>query len=231
MIKKLNKYKYLMFDADDTLLDFKMAEKEALKRVLKNNNLPYDDKTVALYSAINDKCWKMYERGEIKRDDIFPLRFGEFLNILKSDKKAEEINYEYFSELRKCYFLMNGAKELLDYCKNKYELFIITNGVARTQYERLKGSKIFDLFKGVFISEELGAQKPSTMFFEKALKAMGNPNKNECLILGDSLSGDILGGKNIGIDTCFVNLRNIKNETDITPNYEIHSLLELKEML
>lgn len=231
MIKKLNKYKYLMFDADDTLLDFKMAEKEALKRVLKNNNLPYDDKTVALYSAINDKCWKMYERGEIKRDDIFPLRFGEFLNILKSDKKAEGINYEYFSELRKCYFLMPGAKELLDYCKNKYELFIITNGVARTQYERLKGSKIFDLFKGVFISEELGAQKPSTMFFEKALKAMGNPNKNECLILGDSLSGDILGGKNIGIDTCFVNLRNIKNETGITPNYEIHSLLELKEML
>lgn len=233
MIKKgiLTKYKYLMFDADDTLLDFKAAEKVALKTVLKNNNLPHDDNTVKVYSEINDKAWKRYEKGEILRDEIFPIRFSEFLNYLNSSYDPMEINQQYFTELRKGFILMPHAKELLDYCKDKYELYIITNGVAKTQYMRLRGSGIYDYFKGVFISEELGYQKPSVEYFEKALKGMGNPKKEDCLILGDSLSGDIKGGKNIGIDTCFVNLRNQQNSTDIIPNYEIHSLLELKNML
>lgn len=228
---KQKKYKYLMFDADDTLLDFKMAEHAALKTVLKDNGLPEDDGTVELYSTINLKYWKMYERGEIERDDIFPLRFTEFLKSIGSPLPPMEINEQYFRQLRLGYYLLPGAKEMLDYAAGYYKLYIITNGVAVTQRSRLRGSGIDRYFSDIFISEELGCQKPSVRFFEKALKGMGNPKKSDCLIIGDSLTGDIQGGKNIGIDTCHVNVRGAVNNTGIKPDYEITALPQLLDII
>lgn len=233
MINKgvLKKYKYLLFDADDTLLDFKAAEETALKNVLKNNGLPNDDETVETYSKINLKYWKAFEKGEIERDQIFPLRFGEFLGVMGSDLDPMEVNSQYFEALRQVHTMLPDADELVDYLVGKYKLYIITNGVAKTQHLRLKESGLKDKFDGVFISEELECQKPSIEYFTKVLNAIGNPDKKECLVLGDSISGDILGGKNIGIDTVWVNVRDLKNYTDIKPDYTVTSLKELKEML
>ena len=233
MINKgvLTKYKYLLFDADDTLLDFKAAEEVALKTVLKNNGLPHDDQTVKTYSVINLKYWKAFEKGEIERDQIFPLRFGEFLGVLGSDKDPMEINSQYFEALRQVHIMLPDADELVDYLVGKYKLYIITNGVAKTQHLRLKESGLQDKFDGIFISEELECQKPSLEYFNKVLAAIGNPRKEECLVLGDSISSDILGGKNIGVDTVWVNVRDLKNYTDITPDYVVTNLKDLKEML
>lgn len=227
----LQKYKYLLFDADDTLLDFKAAEDTALKTVLKNNGLPHDDETVKTYSVINQKYWKAFEKGEIERDEIFPKRFGEFLGVLGSDLEPMAINAQYFEALRQVHTMLPDANELIDYIVGKYKLYIVTNGVAKTQHLRLKQSGIWDRFDGVFISEELECQKPSVEYFTKVLKAIGNPPKSECLVLGDSISSDILGGKNIGIDTVWVNVRNLKNYTDITPDYTVTNLKDLKKML
>ena len=227
----LQKYKYLLFDADDTLLDFKAAEDTALKTVLKNNNLPYDDETVKTYSKINQKYWKAFEKGEIERDEIFPLRFGEFLGVLGSNLEPMAINAQYFEALRQVHTMLPDADELIDYIVGKYKLYIVTNGVAKTQHLRLKQSGIWDKFDGVFISEELECQKPSVEYFTKVLEAIGNPPKSECLVLGDSISSDILGGKNIGIDTVWVNVRDLKNFTDITPDYTVTNLKDLKKML
>ncbi len=233
MIEKglLKKYKYLLFDADDTLLDFKAAEDTALKTVLKNNGLPHDDETVKTYSKINQKYWKAFEKGEIERDQIFPLRFGEFLDTLNSDLEPMVINAQYFEALRQVHTMLPDAGELIDYLVGKYKLYIITNGVAKTQHLRLKQSGIWDKFDGVFISEELECQKPSVEYFTKVLEAIGNPKKEECLVLGDSISSDILGGKNIGIDTLWVNVRDLKNYTDINPDYTVTNLKDLKKML
>lgn len=232
MINKgvLQKYKYLLFDADDTLLDFKAAEDTALKTVLKNNGLPHDDQTVKTYSKINQKYWKAFEKGEIERDDIFPLRFGEFLGVLGSNLEPMEVNAQYFEALRQVHTMLPGANELIDKLLGKYKLYIVTNGVAKTQHLRLKNSGIWDKFDGVFISEELECQKPSVEYFTKVLNAIGNPKKEECLVLGDSISSDILGGKNVGIDTLWVNIRGLENKTDITPDYTVTNLQDLKEM-
>ena len=199
--------------------------------MLKNNGLPHDDQTVKTYSVINLKYWKAFEKGEIERDQIFPLRFGEFLGVLGSDKDPMEINSQYFEALRQVHIMLPDADELVDYLVGKYKLYIITNGVAKTQHLRLKESGLQDKFDGIFISEELEFQKPSLEYFNKVLAAIGNPKKEECLVLGDSISSDILGGKNIGVDTVWVNVRDLKNYTDITPDYVVTNLKDLKEML
>ncbi len=225
------KYRYLLFDADDTLLDFLRAEKTALKKVLIKNRLPHDDMTIKTYSRINLKCWKMYEEGKIKRDEIFSLRFSEFLNILNSSANPLDVNHQYFLELSKCHFVFPYAKNLLKYAAKNYNLYIITNGVALTQRTRLRQSGLDKYFKELFISEELGFQKPSSQFFDRVVSSIGDQNRDNYLIIGDSLSSDILGGKNAEIDTMLITLRKASSSFDIVPNYEAFSLKELKKML
>ncbi|MBQ0110380.1 MAG: hypothetical protein KBS41_00420, partial [Oscillospiraceae bacterium] len=111
----MKNYRYLLIDADDTVFDFLACESAAIKKVLKNHRLPYDDKTVATYSAINLKYWKMYERGEIKRDDIFTGRFSEFISLIKSNEEPSVINADYFAQLSNQNILMPNALSTLEY--------------------------------------------------------------------------------------------------------------------
>lgn len=224
------KYTSVLLDIDDTLLDFSAAEKSAVSAVLKNNNLPFDDATVALYSKINLEFWERFERGEILREDIFEGRFKKLLSIIKKSGDTKKIADEYFVALANEHQLMQGATEILDYLSQKgYKLYAATNGLSKTQFKRIREADIEKYFDKIFISESVGFQKPQAEYYNYIVKNIPEKDKSKILIIGDSQSSDILGGKNAFIDTCFFNLKGKENKYGA--KFEIHTLAQIKDIL
>lgn len=226
----MKKYKVLFLDLDNTLLDFSKAESSAIRKVFTDFSLPNDDEAVTTYSKINDFYWKRFEKGEIPKNAIFEGRFHTFLEHYNLSGDTSAISKAYFEALSQTYFLVDGAIEILDYLKTKnYYLCATTNGVARTQYNRIKNSGLEPYFDDVFVSETVGFQKPQKEYFKHVLASVPQFNKSDALIVGDSQSSDILGGINANIDTCWYN----PNYDKATYNslFEIHTLQDLKKIL
>lgn len=224
------KYSTLFLDLDNTILDFDMAEAQAIKTVLKMHNLPCNEEIVKKYSEINLSFWKRFEKGEIKREDIFENRFVKLLEFLGKDGDVSQIAKDYFFALSEGYFTVDGAEEILSYLKSKgYKLYITTNGVSITQYKRIKNSGVEQYVDGVFISEDTGHQKPEKEYFDYILGKIPEKDKSKILIIGDSQSSDILGGINSGIDTCWYNP--LKGNGKYKTEYEIADLIEIKNIL
>ncbi len=223
-------YTTLFLDLDNTLLDFKKAEKMAIVEVLKAFNLPFDKKTAELYSHINLSFWKSFERGEIPKSAIFEGRFKTLLSILKAERDTKALSDSYVENLSNGYYKVDGADEVLSYLKEKgYRLYATTNGFAFTQYKRIENSGLKPYFDGIFVSEELNAQKPEREYFDACINGIEEKNRSKILIVGDSQSSDILGGINSGIDTCWFNIDNEKPK--YSSKFEISSLTELKSIL
>ena len=226
----MTKYSSLFLDIDNTLLDFRKAEAVAIRKVLKDFSLPFDDQTVKLYSRINDSLWKRFEKGEIKKSEIFESRFKILLERLNLSGNVSKISNAYLQNLSEGYFTVEGAKELLEYLKNKgYKLYATTNGMALTQFKRIEKSGIKPYFDKIFVSEEVGFQKPQKEYYDYCFLNIEEKDKSKVLIIGDSQSSDILGGKNSGIDTCWFNI--YKEEKIINPDYTVYTLEELKTIL
>lgn len=224
------KYKAIFFDLDGTLLDFNASERTAIKRVLKLHNLPCDEASAQLYSQINKSFWEAFERGEIKREEIFEGRFKVLLQKLGLNGDTAKIADDYFYCLSEGHDLMDGAVDILGLLKAKgYRLYATTNGVTRTQIRRIKDAGIEAYFEGVFISEQIGFQKPQREYFDYILSQIPSIKREETLIIGDSQSSDILGGINAGIDTCWFAPED--KEGEYTPNYKISSLYEIENIL
>ena len=197
-------YKALFFDADKTLLDFVAAEKKGLERVFEKNGIALTDEIRSYYLEMNGQLWESYERGEISRDAVLYTRFGRV--------------FEHFG------IDADGIAPL-------YELYIVTNGTTETQYKRLGDSGLSPYFKDIFISGEIGSRKPMKAFFDHCFEKAPHLSPEDVLIIGDSLSSDILGGNNTGIDACWMNAENKINDTAAVPTYEIHKLAELYDIL
>lgn len=224
------KYTSLFLDLDNTLLDFYKAEAVAVKKVLKNYSLPYDDKAIKLYSEINRSYWERFERGEIPREAIFEGRFETLLATFERHGDVAAIAKDYCANLAEGYFTVKGAEEILEYLKNRqYKLYATTNGLSFTQYNRIKHSGLEPYFDKVFISEDAGCQKPDKQYFEYVINNIPEKDKSRILIIGDSQSSDILGGKNAGIDTCWFNP--CGNVAKYESRYEIADLMGLKSIL
>lgn len=225
------KYKILLFDADNTILDFDKAEENALKKTFEENNLSFNREILSIYRFYNTKQWQLFEQGKIKKEEVVVQRFVETFQHLKIHKSSKDILPIYEQHLKEGYEVMENAVELLEKLKDKYQLYIITNGVAAIQNSRMKGSKMEKYFIRRFISEEIGYPKPSKEYFAYCFQHIPHFQKKETLIIGDSLSSDIQGGVNVGIDTCWFNPNKKENKTDIQPTYEIHNLLDLLKIL
>ncbi|MBR6509557.1 MAG: YjjG family noncanonical pyrimidine nucleotidase [Clostridia bacterium] len=223
-------YTSLFLDLDNTLLDFQKAEAVAIKKVLISHNLPHSEKDIKTYSAINLSYWKRFERGEIPKSAIFEGRFATLLEYFGTTGDIESISKQYFEELSEGYFKVDFAEDILCYLKSRgYKLYATTNGIAQTQFKRIKNSKIEPFFDAVFVSENVGHQKPKKEYFECVINNIEEKDRSKMLIIGDSQSSDILGGLNSGIDTCWYNP---ENETAKYPSkYEISSLLAIKTLL
>lgn len=224
------KYTTLLLDNDDTLMDFADAERQAIKRTLLQNCLPYTEQLRATYSAINDSLWKRLERGEIKREKIFTERFRIFKEESGLSFSVKKVSADYMKNLELGHTLMAGAMDFLERNFEKYDLYVVTNGHSHTQNKRIDDANIRKYFKEVFVSEDIGFQKPQAGYFDYVFSHIREKDKSKILLIGDSLSSDIAGGIAAGIDTCWFNHKGNKAET-IKPKYEIHSINELYDYI
>ena len=217
---------FIFIDLDDTILDFKKAESVALRRSLEIFGITADDKTVSVYSAINDKMWKRLERGENTLEEILVMRFKELFEYLGVKKDPEKMNETYKKNLSVGHYFMPDAQELLKKLQG-HRLFIVSNGTTAVQKGRIKSAGIEKYFEKIFLSQDVGFDKPDKRFFDICFKEIEGFNKRDAIILGDSLTSDIQGGKNAGIRTCWYNPHKKQGEAD----YIISSLLEFLDVI
>ncbi len=225
-------YQTLLLDVDGTLLDFEKSQAKALELAFARYGYPLTERIVCLYNQINQSLWKRYERGEITREDVIYGRFEHLFREtgIKGDPAAFEDTYQDF--LGSGSYLLEGALDLVQYLFRKYTLYIITNGVTATQRRRLTDSGLEIYMKDIFISGELGVQKPRKEYFDACIRRMKDPgSRDSMLIIGDTLSSDILGGLQAGIDTCWYNPGFADPDPEIPATFEVHSFRELKHLL
>lgn len=227
----MKKYDVLLFDVDGTLLNFDAAEKDGIEGLLKHFGVPAAEENVHKYHVVNKRYWEMLERGERTRDQILGERFEEYFGDFGIKVNGTEVDRMYREYINNSAVLIDGAVRLLDSLKGRYLLYIVTNGVAETQYKRLAMSGLDKYFDGIFISEEAGAQKPQTEFFEYCFEKMGRRDVENMLIIGDSLTSDMRGGNNAGMDTMWYHPHGTDNQTDVRVTYTAETLEEIEMML
>ena len=223
--------KTILFDLDDTLLDFHRSETAAIGNTLRHFGIEPTAAVIARYSAINLAHWERLERGEITRDEVLTRRFSLLFAKLGVNCSPGKAQVCYEELLSRQHFLLPGAVALLDELKQDYTLAVVSNGTAVVQDRRLRESGLLPYFKYIFISQRLGYDKPSAAFFDACFAAMPGVNREECLIVGDSLTSDMLGGRNAGIRTCWYNPRGKLRRADIPVDCELRRLEELPELL
>lgn len=225
------RYRAILLDVDGTLLDFKQAETDGMRVVLKAYGFEPTQDRLNLYHQINEQAWAAFERGEVTKEQLVSGRFVDFFGKLgkKVDgSKAEEL---YRAQLDSSAVLIDGALEICGYLKERYELYIVTNGTSSTQYKRLAASGLDQFVKDIFVSEDAGSQKPQKKYFEYCFSRISGIQPHEMLLVGDSISSDILGGFRAGTATCWYNPQRLPAKEWIRPDYEIQELRQLKTFL
>lgn len=227
------KYDLLLFDADDTLLDFKKSEDISFQIVLEKNGISGDNKYfLKSYKAINDLLWSQHALGLVTKDFLKVERFKKFLevNLLKGDpnKMAED----YLDTLPEQVFLIDGALEVIQNLHKRIPLVIVTNGIGVTQHKRLHNSNLAPLIDLMVVSEECGFTKPDKRIFHYTFDLLKvTRESSRILMIGDKLETDILGANNVGIDSCWFNPEQSSNSTSIDPTFEIQSLMDILRLL
>ncbi|HOO79649.1 MAG TPA: YjjG family noncanonical pyrimidine nucleotidase [Lachnospiraceae bacterium] len=226
-------YEILLWDLDDTILDFKRSEKYALEQTLKIEGIEVTDKQVAHYSRLNDYYWKKLERGEITKDTVLKQRFLTFFEEEGiRDVQMERIYQNYPHFLGSVFFYKDHSRELLLELKEQgYRQYLVTNGTKKVQISKITKAGLDQIVDGILISEEIGYHKPDIRYFEKCFRLIGETDKRKYLLIGDSVTSDILGANQAGIDCCWYHGENTAQKERIRANYEILNLKLIKEIL
>lgn len=227
--------KYLLWDIDNTLLSFDLAERASMTKGFDKFGLDIgDEKALEVYKNINDKYWKMLEKGEKTREEILTERFEEFFDlydIAYDDRLVNDFNLFYQEELGKQVFFNDYAEEVLQKLGKDYKQYAVTNGSKVAQSGKLKNSGLDKVFDGVFISEDLGYDKPSLEYFDLVFESIGSKNKDEYILIGDSLTSDMLGSNNAGIKNIWYNPKDFDNKASVKVDYTINNLKEVIKIL
>ncbi len=222
------KYYCILFDADNTLLDFDAAESKALAETLTQFGIEPDNDTVQKYREINSALWAQLEKGQVRREKLMNERFTRFLKEIGAAGSGAEMNRYYLERLSTHPDLVpDNVSEVLGELSEVATLAIVTNGFERVQTRRAQESGIAEYMEGIFVSERTDCEKPNRKIFDTALRTLGIENREHVLVVGDSLTSDIQGGVNAKLDTCWVNRSHAENPGQVTPTYEIDSLEKL----
>lgn len=228
----MNKYKTLLFDFDDTLFDFSKSEIIALERAFACYGIEPSGENVEKYRKENRAYWQGFEKGLYKDESSSYIRFQNFLSAIgKSGADAQEMNNKYLDELSTTAFPIQQSDEMLKRLSTIYDIYIITNSLKRVSDARTAISGIEPYIKGRFVSEDIGVSKPNAGFFKYCFSHIPDFSPDVTLIIGDSISSDIKGGINAGIDTCWFNRRKDAKPENLPITYEVHSIYETEELL
>lgn len=224
-------YPWLWFDADGTLFDYDRAEGIALRKTFQVLGLRYEDRYLDVYRRVNAELWRAFERQEVTQAVLRERRFELMLQAVELDGSPELWSNTYIEQLAACTDLLDGALEVLKALHRSCRIAILTNGLQAVQRGRLARSSIKEYISEMIVSEEIGTAKPHRSFFETAFARTGNPAESEVLMIGDSLTSDIKGAADCGIDTCWYNPEGLPRPKGLPVTYEIGHLRELMELV
>lgn len=226
------KYEVILFDADDTLFDYSLAEAHALKSVFLEHQIELMQSHVEQYRLVNQQLWNDYEKGKVTLDFLRHERFRRLFADIRVEMDAVYFSERYVQYLGEGSFLIEGADSLIQQLLKKgHRIAVITNGIKQTQQSRIEKSSLANSFEQIIVSEDTSYSKPHTGIFDYAFNMLNITDKTKVLIVGDSLTSDIQGGINYGIDTCWFNPKQKTNGSSIKPTYEIQRLVELIRIL
>ena len=224
-------FEFLFLDLDDTILDFQKAEHVALSKTLKEFGLEPTERVLKRYNLINKAHWEALERKELTREQVLVGRFQVLFEEMGITVEPVQVARAYEHNLSIGHWFLPGAEEAVERLSKKYKLYLASNGTAKVQAGRLASANISRFFEEVFVSQEIGANKPSPEYFERCFARIPGLDKSKTIMVGDSLTSDILGGQNAGIATCWVNPHHKQGREDIRVDYEIESLSQLEDLL
>ena len=222
---------YLFLDLDDTILDFHKAERIAISKTFQAFGLEPTEAVLDRYHVINRQHWERLEKGELTREQVQQRRFEVLFREMGRSADAAAIARTYEHNLSIGHYFLPGAREALDALGKHCRLYLASNGTASVQQGRLTSAGLYPVFEKVFVSQELGVNKPDRLYFEKCFSRIPGFDPKRAIIVGDSLTSDILGGQNAGIATCWVNPCHLPRREDIRVDYEIEALSQLESLL
>lgn len=220
-------YQYLLFDADNTLFDFDAAERAAHATLCQLHGLDLSPESYAMYHRCNAELWHDYDRGLCTKDFLLIERFRRYLALLGKEGDPEALHRDYSRFLGESTILLPGALELCETLYPNHEMYILTNAVASVQKARFARSEISRFFKDFFISETIGVGKPNPAYYEYVFNAVPGLRKDNCLVIGDSLSSDMQGANNAGLPCCWYNPKGLPRPEGMRIDYEVRTLEEI----
>ena len=222
---------FLFLDLDDTILDFKKAEYIAIGKTIADFGVEPTEAVRRRYHLINKWHWEQLEKGTLTRDQVLENRFKVLFAELGVTVDAQKVARAYEKNLGTGHWFLPGAEEAMETLSKKYRLFLASNGTASVQKGRMTSANLYRFFETVFVSQEIGHNKPSKAYFDACFARIPGFDPDKCLMVGDSLTSDILGGINAGIRTVWVNPDHAPCRPDIRPDYEIGALKDLPALL
>ena len=226
-------FRYILWDLDNTLLDPRPPERASIRNCFRDFNLgECTDAMLDVYPEINHKWWTMCERGEKPKSEILVGRFTEFLGRfgLRTDIASEFAN-DYMDRLGDTICPIDGAMETLAALKGRVGQYLVTNGVWASQRKKIQNSGIDKIVDGIFVSEDIGFEKPEEQIYQIVLQRIGCDDRSSILMVGDSLTTDIKGANNAGIACCWLNRGFKERPTDLRIDYEIHNVSEVPDIV
>lgn len=195
-----------LFDLDQTLLDFHASEYKALGIVLRSNGMPYSDDIYRAFKEHNKSLWLELEKGNITRTELFTTRFENIIRLCGGnpfDFDLLKINGDFIQKMSENGVLMEGALEFIRKVKEtipEARIYIASNGATINAKGRIASTGLDKYIDYLFISEDMGVTKPDAEFFNICLEKIGEP-RSTCIMIGDSISSDMLGAKNASLDS------------------------------
>ena len=221
----------LFLDLDDTILDFHKAERIAIARTIREFGVEPTEEVLARYHVINKWHWEQLELGTMTREEILVGRFAVLFEEMGMTVDPVSVARTYEKNLSIGHYFLPGAEEAVDALHRKYRLFLTSNGTASVQKGRMTSANLYRFFEKVFVSQEIGHNKPAKAYFDACFEQIPDFDPAKAMIVGDSLSSDIQGGINAGIKTCWVNPSHSESKNGIKPDYEIEALHQLEALL